>query len=483
MAEPTSADVPQTFKMLVNGQYVDSPKKFGVINPSTGKVFAECPDCPKEVLDQAVAAAKAAQKSWAKTTHAERKKCLTDAMAKIQAMMKPLSELLVREQGKPLAAAQGEVAGVLHFLKTFSEVEVKDKVLVDNDNETVIQKHVPLGVVGGITPWNFPPLMAAWKLGEVVMTGNTMVLKPSPYTPLTTLFLGEAFKDTFPPGVVNFVSGSDEVGKWITEHPQVNKISFTGSTRTGKAIQAATSGSLKRLTLELGGNDAAIVLPEADPKVAAQGILAGAMANSGQVCIAIKRAYVHESQKDEFVKTLVEEAGKLKFGDGMSKDSSHGPINNKMQFERVKELVEDAKKQPGVQIHTGGNPMPGDGYFYPPTIISGLKEGTRIVDEEQFGPVLPVVTYSDVDDVVNRANDTSYGLGGSVWGPADKAAEIAAQIDSGTVWVNSHATLSPDIPFGGRKESGVGRQMGDSTIEGNTDKKIVRIPKPKKAKL
>merc|ERR1719326_2168556 len=213
----------------------------------------------------------------------------------------------------------GEVMGVVQFLNSFAQVEVKDKILVDNDTETVIQKHVPLGVVGGITPWNFPPLMAAWKLGEVVMTGNTMVLKPSPYTPLTTLFLGEAFKDTFPPGVVNFVSGSDEVGKWITEHPQVNKISFTGSTRTGKAIQAATANSLKRLTLELGGNDAAIVLPEADPKVAAQGILAGAMANPGQVCIAIKRAYVHESQKDEFVKEISAAAEKAKIGDGFDK--------------------------------------------------------------------------------------------------------------------------------------------------------------------
>merc|ERR1719487_1610960 len=196
-----------------------------------------------------------------------------------------MSELLVREQGKPMAAAQGEIAGVLHFLKTFSEVEVKDKILVDNDKETVIQKHVPLGVVGGITPWNFPALMAAWKLGEVVMTGNTMVLKPSPYTPLTTLMLGEACREAFPPGVVNFVSGSDEVGKWITEHKDINKISFTGSIRTGKAIQAATSGTLKRLTLELGGNDAAILLDDVNPKAVGPKVFDAAMRNTGQVCI------------------------------------------------------------------------------------------------------------------------------------------------------------------------------------------------------
>merc|ERR1719326_2728863 len=176
-------------------------------------------------------------------------------VANMKGMMKPLSETLVKEQGKPLSAATGEIAGCIHWFNTQKEMEVKDQILIDNDTETVIQKRVPLGVVGGITPWNFPPLMAAWKLGEAVMTGNTMVLKPSPYTPLTTLFLGEAFKDTFPPGMVNFVSGSDEVGRWITEHPLINKISFTGSTRTGKAIQATTASSLKRLTLELGGSD------------------------------------------------------------------------------------------------------------------------------------------------------------------------------------------------------------------------------------
>merc|ERR1719408_917428 len=219
-------------------------------------------------------------------------------------MMKPLSELLTREQGKPLAAAQGEVGGVLHFLDHFSKLEVADKVIVDNDTETVTEKRVPLGVVGGITPWNFPPLMAAWKVGEAVMTGNTIVLKPSPYTPLSTLMLGECFQEAFPPGVVNFVSGSDDVGKWLTEHPDVAKISFTGSTRTGKAIQAATSGNLKRLTLELGGNDAAIVLQGADVKSTAEGIFQKAMVNTGQVCIAIKRAYVPESKKDEFVSAL-----------------------------------------------------------------------------------------------------------------------------------------------------------------------------------
>merc|ERR1719382_700449 len=378
--------------------------------------------------------------------------------------------------------AMGELGAILHFLNHFSQLEVKDKVLVDNDKEKVIEKRVPLGVVGGITPWNFPPLMAAWKLGEAVMTGNTIVLKPSPYTPLATLMLSECFHGTFPPGVVNVISGSDELGKLITEHPDIAKISFTGSTRTGKAIQAATSGTLKRLTLELGGNDAAIVLPGADVKETAQGVFQGAMMNTGQVCIAIKRCFVPEAMKNEFVEELVKHAKAAKVGDGFVEGVEYGPLNNKMQYNRVNELVEDAKTS-GAKIHAGGSPLPGDGYFYPPTIVSGVKEGVRIVDEEQFGPVLPVLTYSDENEVVDRANATNYGLGGSVWGPSEQASKIAAKLDSGSVWVNSHGVLSPGIPFGGRKESGVGRQMGNGTIEGYMDTKILRIPKPPKSRL
>jgi acyl-CoA reductase-like NAD-dependent aldehyde dehydrogenase len=324
--------------------------------------------------------------------------------------------------------------------------------------------------------------MAAWKLGEAVMTGNTIVLKPSPYTPLTTLLLGECFQNAFPAGVVNLVSGNDALGRAITEHPDIAKISFTGSTRTGKAIQAATAGTLKRLTLELGGNDAAIVLHDASVKETAQQIFKEAMKNTGQVCIAIKRCFVPDKLHDDFVRELSECARNAKVGDGFQEGVQYGPINNKMQFDRVKELVEDARRS-GATIEAGGAPLPGDGYFYPPTIISGVKEGFRIVDEEQFGPVLPVIKYSDESDVVERANGTLFGLGGSVWGPVDRAVKVAETLDSGSVWINSHNVLTPDVPFGGRKESGVGRQMGQGTIEGYTDTKVIRIPKITTSKL
>eukprot|EP00929_Paragymnodinium_shiwhaense_P063061 TRINITY_DN31529_c0_g2_i5.p1 TRINITY_DN31529_c0_g2~~TRINITY_DN31529_c0_g2_i5.p1 ORF type:complete len:441 (-),score=79.07 TRINITY_DN31529_c0_g2_i5:105-1427(-) len=414
----------QEFKMLINGELVGAEKTQGVINPATGEVFAQCPRCSTAQVDSAVAAAKAAFRTWRTMPQAERRKCTDKASAKVKAAMPRLREILVKEQGKPVAAASGELGAVVGFLSHCGTLEVKDEVIVDNVRERVIKKRVSLGVVGGICPWNFPVLMATWKLGETVMTGNTIVIKPSPYTPLATLAFGEVIADCFPPGVVNIVAGDNDVGQMIVDHPDVNKISFTGSTATGKKIQAACAATLKRVTLELGGNDAAIVLPEADPKAVAPMIFEKAMANTGQVCIAVKRCYVHESQHDELVKALADIANKKKVGDGFAEGVHYGPINNKMQFDKVCGLVEDARKN-GATVHAGGEPLPGPGYFFPPTIVSGLSDGQRLVDEEQFGPVLPVVKYSSLDAVIEKANDTLYGLGGSVWGPEAKAQEVA----------------------------------------------------------
>lgn len=409
----------------------------------------------------------------------KRREMMLGGAAKVKEQLNHIADVLVKEQGKPFNNAKGEIMGVIHYMTHFGNTDFEfERVLVDNQKERVVERRVPLGVVGGITPWNFPPLMAAWKMAEALMTGNTIVLKPSPYTPLSTLLLGEVLADAFPPGVLNIISGGDEVGRWITEHPDIAKISFTGSTRTGKAIQASASGNLKRLTLELGGNDAAIVLDDADPKRTAAGIFNAAMGNSGQICIAVKRCYVHESKFDAVVSHLAELAKQAKVGDGFQEGVQYGPINNKMQFDRVKGLVEDAKKS-GAKVHAGGEPLGGQGYFYPPTILTNVEEGTRIVDEEQFGPVLPVMPYKDVADAVRRANASNYGLGGSVWGgDVTRATDLAGLMDSGSVWVNSHGTLSPDVPFGGMKESGVGRQMGQATLEGYMDTKIIRVPKP-----
>merc|ERR1712166_689681 len=384
----------RTFRMLIGGALESADSCFKVINPSTGLAFADAPNCSRAQLDTAVQSAKAAV---------------------IKANVDSLAEVLTREQGKPLANAKGEIMGIVAYMNHFGNAEYEfSKVIVDNPRETVFQKRVPLGVVGGITPWNFPPLMGAWKMAEALMTGNTMVLKPSPYTPLSTLLLGELLAESFPSGVFNVVSGGDDLGKWMTEHRDIAKISFTGSTGTGKAIQASAASTLKRLTLELGGNDAAIVLDDVDPAAIAPKLFGAAMGNSGQICVALKRLYVHESKYEAVVTELAKLAANSKVGDGFSKGVQFGPIQNKMQFGKVKALVEDAKLA-GATVHAGGAPLDGEGYFYPPTILSGVQEGTRIVDEEQFGPVLPVIPFSDLADAVARANLSEYGLGASVW--------------------------------------------------------------------
>jgi len=471
------------FHMLIDGKLEGAEKTFGVTNPSTEEVFAQAPDCSKAQLDKAMAAAKRAFPGWASTSLADRRKLMHAAVAKLNepSVADRLRDTLIREQGKPIPMAQFELDAMNQNLTHFATRDYEfEKVLADNEAEMIVEKKAPLGVVAGITPWNFPLLMGAWKVAEALMTGNVIVLKPSPYTPLTSLVMGEVLADVFPAGVLNVVSGSDEVGKWMTLHDAVAKISFTGSTRTGKAIQAAASGTLKRLTLELGGNDAAVVLDDANVQEVAPAIFQNAMVNTGQVCIAVKRCYVHETKYEEMVGALTEAAKQASavVGDGFKDGMMFGPLNNKMQYERVKELVEDAKNS-GATIQAGGAPLPGKGFFYPPTIITGAKDGTRIVDEEQFGPVLPVIPFRDTEEVLQRVNATSYGLGGSVWTSDMKKGEsVASRIQSGTVWVNQHMNLTPDIPFGGSKESGIGRQMGEATLEGYMEPRVIRMLKP-----
>jgi len=465
-----------THRMLINGALVEAPTTFGVINPATGEVFAQVPDVTQDQTNEAVAGANEAFKSWKVSSYEERKAVVDKLVEITMANMADLCSCLVKEQGKPMSGAQFEVGGCCAFLQGFSGLKVEDTVVLDNETEKVIEMHVPLGVVGGIVPWNFPLMMAVWKIGEAIMTGNTIVIKSSPFTPLVTNMWAELVAEHIPKGVVNIISGGNDAGAWLVEHPDVAKISFTGSVATGKKIQAAAAATLKRVTLELGGNDAAFVLDDADPAVVAPAILGHAMANSGQVCIAVKRCYVPRSKYEVYIQEFKKAAAAQKVGDGFEADVTMGPLNNKMQFDKVMELIEDAKAN-GAKVEAGGEALNQPGYFIPPTIFSNVSDGMRIVDEEQFGPVLPVIPYDTEEDGLDKVNASLLGLGGSVWGEPAHAAKVAAQIDSGTVWVNSHMTLSPDVSFGGRKESGIGRQMGNATISGYTDVKVIRIPK------
>jgi acyl-CoA reductase-like NAD-dependent aldehyde dehydrogenase len=465
-----------TFSLTIDGKAVAGEASFPVINPATGAPFAEAPECTRAQLDHAMGAAEAAFKSWRKD-EAKRRQVLNACGDAIQANLGEIAPILTKEQGKPLAKANEELFGCIAWFKFTANLPIPVEVIVDTPQNRTEVRRKPYGVVGAITPWNFPVLLAVWKIAPALLAGNTIVLKPSPFTPLATLKLGEILRDVVPAGVINVVSGNDALGAWITGHPAVRKISFTGSVATGKKVAAAAAPDLKRVTLELGGNDAAIVLDDADPKDVVPKLFWGAFSNSGQICSAIKRVYVPESLYEPIANGLAEMAKSVKVGDGLEQGVELGPINNKPQFERVKELVEDAKKAGG-KILAGGGPVGGSGYFFQPTIVGGLSDGVRLVDEEQFGPALPILTYRRVEDAVERANATHFGLSGSVWSAnPDRALHIAEDLDCGTAWVNQHLAIGPHVPFGGAKWSGIGVENGPWGLLGFTEIQVVNVAK------
>ena len=460
------------FEMTVDGGAAASEKTFGVVNPATGEVFAEAPDCTREQLDAAMDSAHKAYRDWRSDLGARRAalSACADALFGAGADVAPT---LTAEQGKPLSDASMEVMGAGVWFKYFADLDIPREIIQDDDNALIEVLRRPLGVVAAIAPWNFPLILASWKIAPALLAGNTMVLKPSPYTPLSTLKVGQLLASVLPPGVLNVVSGGDDLGAWMTSHPVPSKISFTGSVATGKHVATSAAPDLKRVTLELGGNDAAILLDDVDPTAIANKVFWGAFQNNGQVCSAIKRVYVPERLYDDVVDALAEQARAVKVGDGAEEGTQLGPINNKPQFDRVSELVSDAVAN-GATAVTGGRPVDGPGYFYQPTIIAGAADGTRIVDEEQFGPALPVIAYRDVDDAVERANATHFGLSGSVWSAdADRASEVAARLECGTAWVNTHLALQPNQPFGGAKWSGIGVENGPWGLYGFTELQVI----------
>jgi len=464
------------FVMTIAGEAVPTEGTFGVRNPATGEVFAQAPECSREQLNAAFDAAAKAARDW-KLDEAARRATLLRAADVLLAATGDLAPVLTSEQGKPLGDAGIEVFAAAIWSQYFANLETPAQVIQDDDEAFVEVARRPLGVVAAITPWNFPLTLAFWKIAPALLAGNTMVLKPSPFTPLTTLAVGALLRDVFPPGVLNIVSGGDDLGAWMTTHPVPRKISFTGSIETGKKVALSAAPDLKRVTLELGGNDPAIVLDDADPATVATAIFAGAFNNNGQVCSAIKRVYVPEALYDDVVEGLAVHARAIKVGDGTESDSKLGPINNEPQYERVKELVADALAH-GARAASGGHAMDRPGYFFEPTILAGLTDGTRIVDEEQFGPALPVISYRDLGDAIDRANATHFGLSGSVWGAdPERAAAVAAQLECGTAWVNTHLALSPQQPFGGFKWSGIGVENGPWGLAEFTEFQVVHRSK------
>lgn len=459
------------YKMLIGGKLVDGDMTMEVINPATGESFVTVARASSRQADEAVAAAKAAASSWAATPNTERRKAVNAFADAIAANADKLARLLTTEQGKPVHEAQGEVAWTEGYLRHYATLDLPDRVIQDDDSGLIEVRHKPLGVVVAIIAWNFPLLVACWKIGPAVLAGNTIVLKPAPTTPVTALALGELCRDIFPAGVVNIVVDNNDLGAQLTAHPDVAKIGFTGSTATGKKIMASGADSLKRMTLELGGNDPAIVLEDVDVKETAQAIFNNAFLNCGQVCLAVKRAYVH----DDIYDTMCEELGRLAeaaiVDDGSKQGTQIGPIQNRTQYEKVKGFLETARRDGA--IVAGGDVMEREGYFIRPTVVRDVTDGHQIVDEEQFGPILPVIRFSDVDDVVARANASETGLGGSVWSKnVARAADIAGRIESGQVWVNQHLAIGPHIPMAGFKGSGLGVEQ---SVEGLTEYTQIQV--------
>ncbi|HEX4873563.1 MAG TPA: aldehyde dehydrogenase family protein [Sphingorhabdus sp.] len=452
------------YRMLIGGQLDAGSASFDIINPANEQVIGQAPDATPADLDRAVAAARAAFPAWSALPIEKRREYLNAMAQAILANIDPLKRLLTSEQGKPHADAEADVGGAAFWLMGASSLDLPVVVNEDSEERYSETRRVPIGVVGAIAPWNFPMILAAFKIGPGLLAGNTMVLKPSPFTPLTTLKLGEIIKDILPAGVLNIISGGDNLGPWMTSHPGIDKVSFTGSTATGKKVMQSASSTLKRVTLELGGNDPAIVMPDVDVEKVAEQLFWAAFGNNGQICIATKRMYVHKDIYEPLRDAIVAYAKTVKIGDGSEQGTRLGPINNRPQYERVLDLIRDAKEK-GYTFLMGGEKSDVPGYFIPVTILDNPPEDSRIVQEEQFGPVLPLLKFDDYDDVVARANATDYGLGGSVWGnDEEKAFEIAKRIQSGTVWVNEVQHLSPTAAFGGLKQSGLGVEGGEEGL-------------------
>jgi len=434
-----------------------------ILNPATGELVGKAPDHTEQDIDAAVAAAKKAQPGWALLGHEKRSELMMKAADAIDENAEALAQLLSREQGKPLNGpnARFEIGGASAWLRAAAATPLSTETVVDDESGHAEISYRPIGVVGAIGPWNWPVMISVWQIAPSIRMGNTVVVKPSQYTPLSVLALVHVINTVLPKDVVIAVAGDSEAGKRLTSHPDIGKIMFTGSTATGKAIIKSSADTVKRLTLELGGNDAGIVLPDVNAKEIAEGLFWGAFINTGQTCAALKRLYVHEDVYEDVVTELAAFASAVPMGVGLEEDNVLGPLQNKAQFDIVDRLVESAKAAGG-RVVTGGNPdRDQPGYFYPATIVADVPNDNPLVQEEQFGPALPVIKYSSVEEALAMANGLEVGLGASVWSSDEsKAREIASFMEAGTVWINSHGGVHPLIPFGGTKQSGYGLEFG-----------------------
>lgn len=479
MTNPVKIDFEAPYALTIDGELIRPNETLEVLNPATNQILAFAPKGSPEHMEAAIAAARRAFKPWSMKSWAERSRYVGAYADALEAHKDELITLLTLEQGKPRhSMATEEVEGAIHWVRETAKLELPIERVEETNTHVADVHRTPLGVVGAITPWNFPVFLGLWKVAPGLLAGNTMVMKPAPTTPLCTLRFGEIAREVFPAGVFNVVSGGNELGQQMTEHPDIAKISFTGSTATGRRVMASAATNLKRLTLELGGNDAAIVLADADWESIIPNLFWGAFGNSGQWCIAIKRLYVHTSIHRQFVDAFVAFARERTVGDGMDRRTDLGPIQNRMQFDKLRDLFDDVRLQ-GYKVPLGGmidETLAGN--FVPVTIVDNPPETSRVVQEEQFGPILPIIAFDDVEQAIANANDSSYGLGGSVWSRDREAAlAVGRRLETGTVWINELHTIGVNIPFGGHKQSGLGVESSRRGLEEFTNSKSYLVAK------
>lgn len=456
-------EVPE-FQLTIGGERQAGPVCGRVFNPATGEAIATHALASPAELELAIASAKNAFPAWKNTSMDERRRLVGELSRVLIEHRDELVDLLVAEQGKTATAAGWEIDGSAHWCRGTALLDLPDQRIEMGAGQIAQVRHVPIGVVAAIVPWNFPILLAICKIAPALLAGNTVVLKPSPYTPLSTLRFGELTRRVLPPGVLNVIAIDDEHAQALTAHPDVGMITFTGSTTTGTKVMGAAAGDVKRISLELGGNDPAIVLPDADIESTVPALFWAAFQNSGQFCVATKRLYVHEAIYDRFCEALVSYAATVKVGNGQDPDTQLGPLQNQRQYEKVCGLIDDSKRA-GHRFLLGGDVPEGPGFFVPVTIIDNPPDDARCVAEEAFGPVLPVLKYRTVDEAIRRANATQYGLAASVWGAGlDAASAVASRLEAGIVWINQIHVMGPEVPMGGVKCSGLGVGSGPAGL-------------------
>jgi aldehyde dehydrogenase (NAD+) len=460
-----AVDFGRGFYNIIDGERYSSTHTLEVSNPSDGKVLASVPDVGQDVLDLAVNAARAAFPAWKATPYRDRQALLKALVAVVEDHYTELCALLTAEHGRPVAAAEWEIGGFINLYgPAVIEMELPDHESTDEVMGNATIRYVPLGVVCAISPWNVPVILALAKVIPALLTGNTVVLKPSPHAPLTILRILDYAREIFPAGVLNVITGSDALGPLMTSHPGFDAVTFTGSTVTGKKVLASAAANLTHVTVELGGNDAGIVLEDADPEEIAPALFWSLFFLSGQLCMGLKRLFVPESLYPRLTKALVAYAATISVGDGFDANTALGPIQNRLQFNRLKETQKVIENLGAKTLFRGQVPTGTDGLFIPVTLLDDPSDDSPFVREEVFGPIRPILKYRNLDEAITRANSSLYGLGASVWGKdPDLLHSVARQMEAGTVWINQHSVLSPMYPYGGHKNSGLGVQWG---IEG-----------------